>query len=192
MKPRRTMRHILETNPTRYVILVSCVVGIARSMQRAVNSESHFGLVTMLATTTLVGSLYGIVSLYLSAWLVGPIARLLGGKATQVEMRSAMSWGSIIYCWMLPLSLTMLVLSDTRHSDHGKIGDTLVFLSVVAGILSVWNIIVLSNAVGEANQFSSWRGFFAISIAFIVAILFLFMLFCAIVVALSAVNEMRR
>ncbi|MEM7313638.1 MAG: Yip1 family protein [Planctomycetota bacterium] len=183
-EPRATMRYILDTNPTRHVILISCVVGISRSMGRAVRQEDgELGLIATLVLTTAIGSVYGIISLFLSAWLVGAIANALGGKANQVEMRAAMSWGSIIYCWMLPIVIIMLALVSTTDGLQGPYAIPLVFLTIVMGVLSIWSIVVLSKAVGEANQFSAWRGFAAISIAFIVAMVLMLGIAFAIMAA---------
>ena len=101
------------------------------------------------------------------------MSRLLEGTATAREIRSAMAWGAAPAVWALLYRLPVAVLwpgSESRMrvgSEQLIIKPSLMGMGCVGMVIFtaveltmfIWLLVVASNTLGEANRFSTARGF---------------------------------
>lgn len=85
LRPRATMRSILDTDPERLVILLACVGGVAEALGRASmrNVGDRLPLWTLLLTCGAVGPVGGLISLYLGSLLLRWTGGWIGGRGTR-------------------------------------------------------------------------------------------------------------
>src|SRR5690348_1594708 len=99
-KTRLTMREILETNPTRAIVALSILNGIANSLVWLATLWSKFparddyrkGL--FIVALLVVGALLGLIGLYLFGWIYKVVGRWLKGTGTYTEVKSAVGWSA--------------------------------------------------------------------------------------------------
>ncbi|WP_442483634.1 Yip1 family protein [Aeoliella sp. SH292] len=188
-KPRETVRQQLDNDPTRNVLLLGVLTGVAGQAGNNVMAMApELGQrVATLVALVLVGAIFGVIWLYVSAWLVGVAGRLLGGVARALECRTALAWSTVPGLWMAPLNaligihyLTTGPAAILVQRPGGPpvtiwaqfaIMPPWTWVIMSLGMLVVlWQIVVASRAVGEAHQFSSLRGFGTLILTFFVVI----------------------
>jgi hypothetical protein len=96
-KPGDTIDYVLAANRTRAVLLLAAV-GVAFSL---VESVINLGFTAALmewrnlAAVLLIGLITGIPLLYFNALFIRLSGMLLGGRATQPQIRAALAWSMV-------------------------------------------------------------------------------------------------
>lgn len=179
IRPRITIRRILDAGPDRMIIPLVLLVTIATflgdvdrsSLDALRKAPVHFGL--LVAGICLAVAVAGLLLFYVFSWIAFGVSRLLEGTATPREIRSAMAWGAAPAIWALLYRLPVVLLwpgweSRMRvGSDQLVIKPSLMGMGCVATVIFValeltmfiWWLVVASNTLGEANRFSTARGF---------------------------------
>ncbi|MGZ5476497.1 MAG: YIP1 family protein, partial [Thermoanaerobaculia bacterium] len=113
-------------------------------------------------TILMVGLFYGL------SWMAVYAGRMLEGRATPAEVRAAMAWGLAPVILLLLVRVPVAFLrAPTELRRMGGINLTLPSSGTLAGALvlvvvnalgALWYVYVASETLGEANQFSGWRG----------------------------------
>lgn len=195
MKPRATVRQQLETNPTQYVLLLAALGGIGSNLDQTFDLADKLGsMLAAFVVAVIAGAIGGLIWLYLGGWLTGAVGRSLGGVAKAAEMRTALAWSNIPSIWLLPIGLLFTLymaiggaeaMADAIVVEGGeglRAVSPFAWLLAFAGIvIGIWQLVITSQATGEAHQFSSLRGFgtlllsglVLLGIGFVIAFVFL-------------------
>lgn len=171
-QPRATIRYLLESPERVHFWQLMIVGGVAYGMQQLF-SQTEFWLADALATeptervgyfvgmvlgASLVGLVVWVIFIYLLAWLYAITGRWLRGVGTPRELRVALAYSYIPNIWLTPLYFIAVLLLA-----FGGLGVDLNPLIVGIGLLvlplSIWLLVIICKAIGEAHQFSAWRGF---------------------------------
>lgn len=185
-RPREVVRQQLETDPTQHVLLLAILAGIAGNLDNAVSpaDEIAYRLGT-LAGAVVAGAISGIIVLFVLGWLLGVTGRWLGGVAYAKEVRTAWAWAYVPYVWLLPISFAVALAQAVmgtrafygeRFVDASQTGTfsfdmfpVWLYPLMLAGmVIFVWKTVISCMALGEAHQFSGWRGFGALVLAMLV------------------------
>ena len=100
-EPRATIRRIVETDPTRYVIALAAIGpglnALAGQWSKAMNGTGNLSVLWPLwvAFSVAFQAALGIVGLYIGAAILKWSGGLIGGVASRVEVRAAMAWSQI-------------------------------------------------------------------------------------------------
>ncbi|WP_425395813.1 Yip1 family protein [Aeoliella sp.] len=176
-QPRATVRQQLDTDPWRHVLLVAALAGVSG---QSANSLAAFPPSIELRAAALLGLMVGgaimtLIWIFILGWVVGMTGRMIGGVANALECRTALAWSSIPTIWLMPFYLCLGVYwvitgpdAIEMQAPFGQLGGppqpTVVTpawgtaLMVAAGFVGLWQIVITCKAVGEAHQFSAWRG----------------------------------
>ncbi|HEX9107654.1 MAG TPA: hypothetical protein VF832_10510, partial [Longimicrobiales bacterium] len=112
LEPRATIRRIVLRDPTYRVLPLAAAGGITQVLSSAARGrEANLSPGGILLTALIAGPIFGIVALYLTAWLT----RLTGGwwlhgRAGSGELRTALGWASLAHVLALPLWLLATAL----------------------------------------------------------------------------------
>lgn len=179
MRPRQTVRQMLNTEPTKYVLLLAALGGVSSAMDEV--TEACIGedlpfRIGVLAGCAIVGAIFGVVWLYVYGWATGLVGRWLDGVGTATELRTAIAWSQIPSIWLLPINFGFAAavailgpenmfagMAEAVQAEGGF--DISMFppwiLALAAGgiIIGLWQIVITCQSVGEAHQFSSGKGF---------------------------------
>ena len=124
-------------------------------------------LAAILSLALLVGSLGGLLSMWVYSHLIRLSGRLLGGVASREQIKAAMAWAavpsvtaSVLWIPKLLLFGDELFRSETPRMDESRwaSGAWVGFVSVEL-VLGVWTVVLLCNTVAEVQGYrSAWRG----------------------------------
>lgn len=181
IRPRPTMRRILDAPrdrlwlPILLLVALSAVAGDSDRHEfdsllaaaRAYGIHPALVILGIFLAVTLVSLIFFYVFAY-AAWGIG---RVMEGTGTPADLRRAVAWGLVPMVWallyripavfFLPRSDSTVRIGEHMRIDPGRLGSgcaaALIFGALELVIL-VWCGVVISNTVGEAHRFSSWRG----------------------------------
>ncbi|MCA9938385.1 MAG: YIP1 family protein [Anaerolineales bacterium] len=166
-KPRETIRWIVDTDPTRHVILLAALTGIAQSLNRAANRNMGDSLtvLALLGIAVFIGPIGGVISIHIMGALLRWSGSLLGGQATSEEVRAAIAWSSVPIIWALLLWIPEYALfrkelftSATPRIDANPLLALLLLgFALIETIIAIWALVVLMQCVGEVHGFSAWK-----------------------------------
>lgn len=176
IRPRTTMREILDTPPDRMVVPL-VLLGILSGLLRDFNSRSFPGVdakTWLIICAAIAGAIAVFLLLfYAFAWIAYFIALWLEGTGDPAATRSALAWGTAPVIWALlyrlPVAFLAPLANPARAGVHGRnihltagmFGEgcfaALVFAIVELAVL-LWYLAVASQTLAEAHRFSAWRG----------------------------------
>jgi len=173
VEPRKTIREIVDEDPTRGVIGLAMVGGGVQRLEFAwFRALSHPGSVGALFPISVViqvvfGAFIGVIGIYVGAWLIRVFCRLLGGVGSLAEMRAALAWSSIPGIAAAAVSIVLLLLGavsppEFRHSRIPVMTGSTVELGLLNFAMALWGFVVQMKCIGEVNRFSAWRAFGAV------------------------------
>jgi len=171
--PRETMRRLVETDPTRYVIGLAMLRGGLGRLEIAwFSALSRRTPLSPLwpvgvAFGVVLGAIIGVIGLYVGAWLVGFFCRILGGVSTAIEMRAALAWSHVPGITAATLSIVLVLFGtvsppEFKHSRLPVMTGSTIELMLLNAVLIGWGVVVQLNCIGEVNRFSAWRALGAI------------------------------
>lgn len=185
-KPRATIQQIIETDPTRWVLLLVAFNGIFEVFDRAMEKNLGDGLdwTSILLLAVVTGPLFGVVGLFLFGWLVGWTGRWIGGIGSHENIRAAIAWATIPTVWALALWIPMIAVfgqdmfvspKNITSADPSLIYNLWGF-SIVLLFAEITAFILLCQTLGQVQGFSAWKALGNVIIAVLVVIPPLFLL----------------
>jgi hypothetical protein len=166
LNPRKTMREILDSDPTRMVIVLSVLGGIAESLDKA--EAKHMGdklpLPAILAICLILGPIGGLLSVYFGGAIIKWTGSWIGGRGSTTDIRAALAWSNIPIIWALLLVIPKILLIGQDLFTSTPILDsapTLKMLFIVFGladlVIGIWSGFVTLKCLAEAQRFSAWK-----------------------------------
>lgn len=166
IKPRETIRWIVDTDPTRQVILLAALGGIAQSLRaEGISLGDNLSVLATFMTALIGGSISGIISLYIGGAILRWTGSWFEGQATTEEVRAAIAWSSVPTIWALLLQIPELILFGTVPSRIDASPILLFLLSgftVVEITITIWTFIIFLKCIGEVHCFSAWEALGAV------------------------------
>jgi hypothetical protein len=166
-RPRETIQRIVETDPEKHVAALAALGGVAQSLSEASgrNLGDRVGLLVILVLVPIVGSIAGVIGLYLSAVILRWSGRWIGGNASTVNLRAAIAWGyvPVIAAGVLWIPMVLLLgreafTSQTPHLDQSTdLALAVLVISVLFVVAAVWTMVVMLKAIGQVQGFSAWK-----------------------------------
>ena len=171
--PRGTIRRLVDTDPTRFVIGLAMLRGALGRLEIAWFSALSQPTQPSplwpvgVAFRVVLGAIVGVIGLYVGAWLVGFFCRILGGVSSAIEMRAALAWSHVPGITAALVSIALVLFGavsspEFRHSRLPVMTGSTIELMLVNGVLIGWGVAVQLNCIGEVNRFSAWRALGAI------------------------------
>lgn len=193
VRPRRTMRRILEQRRDRAVIplvLLATLSGFAGDFRLADLRATPVGtfsvpVVLIIVLVILLVTLCAFLFFYFLAWIAVPIGHFLEGEGETRDVRLALAWGLAPLIAALFYRLpAMFLRPGTMGAGRTRVrlGDETLFVgasvpgdvwlwALVFAILEIgtllWLVLVASSALAEAHRFSRARGLATLTLALI-------------------------
>lgn len=165
-KPRATIRQILDSKSEAYIHMLAIAGGITSALNNASqrNHGGGYNLFSMLALAIFIGSISGLISLYIGSAIVYWTGKWIGGQGEYDEIKVSTAWANIPVIWKLVLWIPTLALvgrgSFPRNIfalDHiGGLPIITILLGIIAVIVGIWTFIIQLKCLAEAQRFSAW------------------------------------
>ncbi len=169
-KPRQTIRQIVDANPRRGVLPLAIAAGAATFVMSGLGLAMRAGMSPWLALPMCLGlgTLTGLLWLYLFGWLYRWVGSWFGGQAKNVDVRAAIAWVEVPRFVVFVMWLIMFLLVQDPTAAEGELSAAafLAFLlfGVVALTVWVWRLVLACHALGEVHRFSAWKGLATLAI----------------------------
>jgi hypothetical protein len=170
MRPRATMRRILDTDPEYMVFMLGILLGVSDCIGRAYtrNSGDIFTVPAILGLCLVMGPIGGLTLLYGASALLKWTGKLLGGQGSLTHIRAAFAWSSVPLIWGLLLWIpgAALLGEELFTKETPRIDSSVILLIAGAcwnGVLLLvfsWSFVVFLKCLAEAQRFSAWRALF--------------------------------
>jgi signal peptidase I len=168
--PRETIARILATNPRRHVLLLfSLLSGLDVAILLIDAKMLDWRL---LLAGFLAGAVFGIPAIYIVGLVFSWAGKLLGGRATALQLRAVVAWGCLPLLIALLFGVTTkLALQSAANvgEDQAKALDVVVALVVL--VLAVWGIVATLLMLARVQGFGFFRTIFNFVFAYIVTLL---------------------
>ncbi|GEM_PF-818698 len=159
--PRRTVRHILDTEPSYGVAFLAAMIGMLQSVTQILQTAKAGRVelnVTTMGFAVFGGFIVGLLALYLLGFIYRVSGHWFGGQGDSQDVRAAISWPQV------PIFLSYLVwfilfYKESIGLPELPVSENIIYLSV-ATFFSLWSFLLACHTVGEAHGFSAWKGFF--------------------------------
>ncbi len=189
VKPRSTIRKILDSNPEQHVLLLATLSGIYRLIDRA--SERSFGdsisFIPLLLLCIVGGGVSGVISIYLGGIFFRWIGSWFGGQASSQEVRAALAWSSVPDLVLLAIYLPIIIIfghnwfiSSTEWMNPILAVIVLAVLGPIGFLLLLWRVFLFVKCLAEAHKFSAWKGLGTAILGAIVIVVPFFIIFIAL------------
>jgi len=176
-EPRATIRRIVDTEPTRYVIALAAIGpainALTSQWSRALANNANLSVLWPLwvVVDVAIQAALGVVLLFALGAVFRWSGSLLGGVASQIEVRAALAWSQVItivgQTFLLIAVLLGVPLPAPAATPAGmlpQIDPAFYKVMFVEGVLGVWGLVVSLKCLGEVHRFSAWRALAAILI----------------------------
>jgi hypothetical protein len=191
--PRATIQRIVDTDPTRLVLVWAAIGGLVETLNRASarSAGDTLELATILLISVVVGPVVGILSLFLVGALLRWTGRWLGGVASQEQIRAAIAWSLVPYLWVSLMWIPELLLfgeemftTQTPRLDAAPVlAFVLLGMVVVEFAGTVWAFVVYLKCLGQVQNFSAWKALgnlLLVGLVVVVPLLFIAFVFAAL------------
>jgi hypothetical protein len=186
-EPRATIRGIINSNPTRYVIALAAIGPAISTLTgqwaKAFNNNANLSALwpVWVAVGVAIQAALGVLFLYIFAAVFQWSGALLGGVASRLEVRAALAWSqlpgiaAVIILLIAVLSGIPIPLRTPGTMPH--IDPAFYKILVAEVVLGIWGFFISLQCIGEVHRFSAWRAFGTILIPSLIVITVLFVVF---------------
>jgi hypothetical protein len=160
LSPRETIRSLVATDPTRGVVVISWLAGVAAFLDALlpkVEPKFPVGMAILMAIAG--GPLVIFLLVFVEAYLTAGTGRLLGGRAGLLELRAALAWANAPLLGFLVLWAVHGIVAVPRHA-----------MQALGIALFLWVAILGVVLVAEVQRFSVGRSLGTIVLAWVAKI----------------------
>jgi len=156
-EPRRTVRHLVDTDPDNSVMLLAGLNGLATALIQAITrgAGARFPLGTILTAAAVAGPLMGIVALQFYSVLLGWTGRLFGGAAPFRQIRTTVAWAEAPIVATLGLLIPATLVFRRALFALGAAAPVVALpLLLVTGVSGAWGLVIGTQGLAEVQRFS--------------------------------------
>lgn len=167
VRPRQTIRKIIDNNSKNMVILLAILGGISQTLGKASskNLGDDYPLSIIFFIALFIGSIGGVSGLYIVSALLKWTGKWIGGQGSYDDIITANAWSNVPFIGALILWVPQLALfgqemftSNTPIIDSNPILlFTYVGFGIIGIIIAIWGFIIWLKCLGEAQRFSAWK-----------------------------------
>jgi Yip1 domain len=167
LKPRATIQNIVDSNPTRWVLLLAALAGFSSALDQASlkSMGDKYEMPVIFVMAAIAGPICGIIGLYIGGALLRWTGAWIGGQDSAQHIRAAVAWSSVPYIWALLLWIpAVLLFGNELFTIETPVMDanlTLLMMYLGVGVLqlaiAIWAIIVFLKCLGQVQGFSAWK-----------------------------------
>jgi signal peptidase I len=158
LSPRSTIERIIASNPRCHVLLLASLGAASTIVSTSIGAGRTTELLDWrtIAVVAVGSAIFGIANLYIAGFFLKWSGRLLGGRASAVEMRAVFAWGFAPSALSLALYIVALIALTLRGGADVP-PTPVVALQAIGGILGLWSLVATMLMLGRVQGFGFWR-----------------------------------
>jgi len=166
-RPRETIRRIVTSDPTRYVIVLAMLSGFGRYLNVASSRDAGdiLPVVWLFLLGMVLGPLGGIASVYFKGFYFRWVGSWFGGQASGEEVRAAFAWSAVprIFAQLMWIPELLLVGGEMFTSATPTMDANPLLALLLLGCLGIelvlvlWSFVLQVLCLGEVHRFSAWK-----------------------------------
>ena len=166
VKPRQTIRTVLDERSTNYRFLWLCLIyGLQYMFQAsqfmALGQSSS--LLMILLFSVILAIPVGYIVFNVMSFFYFLLGKIIKGKGSFKEVRAATYWSSVPLVVSIVVWVVLMVMHGNNLFVPGyekQLVGMAVSLNVVFGFvqiaIGIWGLVILLHALGEVQGFSAW------------------------------------
>lgn len=178
--PRTTIRSIVDTNVRHRFLILSAIYGFPTFLQIAQNFclASSMSFLAILLSAIILSVVVGVIGFSISSALLYWTGKWIGGKASFLQVRCAVSWSNVTNVATTVFWIALLAYFQDQvfcdafvQSPFTKPEALFVgIFFILQFAISIWSFVLLLHAVGEVQGYSAWKALLNVVIAFLVIV----------------------
>ncbi len=167
VRPRETIRAIIQTNPGYMYPLLCFIYGFPMALQLAQNFSlgNSYSVTGIVVGCAILAIILGAIMINIATALFTWTGKWIGGVGTYQQIRAAVAWSNMpsvvnIAIWMINLAVfgVRIFRNDFVETQFvGKELSIIFFTAVVQLVVAVWAFVITLKALGEVQGFSAWK-----------------------------------
>src|SRR5262249_17044433 len=160
LRPRDTIERIIATNPRRHALLIYALSYVSILLLNLIPEKITLNQLDwrIVAAVVIAGAVLCVVSLYGTAFFLRWSGKIVGGRASQAEMRAVLAWGTTPYLVALAVYVIVLISWQlTGNVGALKSSTTILALELVMLSVALWSFVVTMLRLARAQGFGFWR-----------------------------------
>lgn len=154
LEPRKTTRDAIDSSvqPLPLILFLIMMIGGLEAIINYLDDAGSAVATPSLVTYVIAGVIIGVISWFVSAFLLSKIGGFLGGASDSADMRTAVGISMIPTFTATVFSFLALMSTYIGQMQLG------LMLSLPSMVFGLWGVITGVKAISEAHRFSSWLG----------------------------------
>ena len=184
VRPKKTLRAILEHNPNYGLFILSFVYGFTSIAGLIQNMRlgATIGLYKLMIMLIIIAPIWGYIFFCISSWFVFHIGKWFSGRGAYKEIRAAVAWSNVpnIVTFLIWIFLIIIFKKDLFSNvifepiKNKMLSNIFLTVMVIQFVANIWMIVLYFVNIAEAHQFSIWKSFFTIILWIVASILLFF------------------
>jgi len=186
IKPRETVRAIVDFNPKHRFWILSFLYGLPMLLHMAQNLSLGSGFTTVgIVIAALVLAVFaGWLGLTIASGLIYWTGKWIGGQASYFPVRAAVSWSNVpnivaVIVWFVLIFNFRDQIFLAEFDEMNFAGTQMTLLTgalIVQTAIAIWSFILLVKGIGEVQGFSAWKGVLNVLIPFFLVGIFIWVI----------------
>ena len=194
-RPRQIMRRILDGGGDRWAVQIVLLAFLcasvsdtdARSLGEVLPDVKLLPLMSIIVVALAVQAAVWVLALFILSWIAVAVGRMLGGTGTGADVRAALAWGMVPMIWSVIYRVPLAIFKDRipvrpdqhvrdillNFVQHGGCAVMVVMIALQI-VFMLWSLFVASCTLGEAQRFSTEKGFVNLVITIAIPLLVIF------------------
>ena len=160
LSPRRTIDHILATQPRHLVWLLAALGAVASFYGQFLSVGFLDQLLGWRGWLCFImgSAALGILFLYLNALILRGTGSLIGGRATSLELRAALAWSAIPAIAGVVIALSLNAAANV-FGGAGMMSPAVVSVlsQIVVAVSGLWSFVIMLLMFSRIQDFGFWR-----------------------------------
>ncbi|MBM7579243.1 YIP1 family protein [Jeotgalibacillus terrae] len=166
-EPKKTTQYMLDHNKSTYSLILFAISGIGIVLNALQESGTMNDIPFLYVVLIFLAGapIAGILSFYINVGLNTIVGRWLGGTANAKRMKKAVGVTVIPNLYLTAITAVFAIVYGPQFFEtpgFQEISSLPTTAAVILGaftlLISIWQLIVTSKALGIIHEFSSWRG----------------------------------
>jgi signal peptidase I len=155
LRPRKTIEHIVATQPTRWVLVLTAIGGMSAQLTQLIAYRISDWRIVLIGAVG--GAAFGVLNLWIASYVIAWLGRMMRGRGSAQAVRAALAWGQLP---IIAGVIAMAVLVGAAEAIAANPVVSRLLLAAASSVAAagvVWLLVVQLLMISRVEQFGFWR-----------------------------------